>query len=504
MDSRRCWITETVMRSRVMRGLRRRREMTSPGVTVHQRSLRGILPAPAPPRGRTSLPPRPFKGDECMGQTRRQFLTSTALGAGAAATTLGFPMVSRGQTKKLVVWWNRGYYKEEDEAMLKIADEFRKTKQVDLDISFTIQEELRNKIISALTARRGPDVAFCFYNDWEIMPKYAWEGQLVETSDTINGLKPRYIEKFLEVAYCYDAQTMHIHYWKDLVKEAGLPDDPAKIPMKWDDYWAFWKKAQDNLRKKDPTKYGKVYGVGMTESSSASDTIYNFEMALLSYNGQVFSNDGKVVADDPKNREAIIKTLKFFGDLFASGYVPPDTINWSDGDNNANFHSKSIIMTPNPSVSIPAHHYFNAPDNYFNKSATIEWPDGPDGRKPTYMIAVKTVLFPKDSANKNPDLGKEFVKFVVEPKRFAEYVKGANGRCFPAFKDVAADPFFARGQVGKGGEKDPHLPTVTKIYLERNTRVFDHWKTPANSQISAEKAADEAIARVKTIVAQWR
>jgi len=179
-------------------------------------------------------------------------------------------------------------------------------------------------------------------------------------------------------------------------------------------------------------------------------------------------------------------------------------------------------MTPNPSVSIPAHHYFNAPDNYFNKSATIEWPDGPDGRKPTYMIAVKTVLFPKDSTNKNPELAKDFVKFVVDAKRFTEYIKGANGRWFPAFKDVAADPFFSRGQVGKGGEKDPHLPTVTKIYLERNTRVFDHWKTPANSQVyaenvwgkamtrinvdkwSPEKAADEAIARVKTIVAQWR
>jgi len=249
----------------------------------------------------------------------------------------------------------------------------------------------------------------------------------------------------------------------------------------------------------------------MTESSSATDTIYNFEMTLLTFSGQIFSNEGKVVADEPKNREAIVKSLKFFGEIFTSGYVPPDTLSWSDGDNNANFHSKSIVMTPNPSVSIPAHHYFNAPDNYFNKSATIEWPDGPDGRKPTYMVAVKTVLFPKDSANKKPDLGKEFVKFVVDPKRFAEYIKGANGRWFPAFKDVAADPFFSRGQVGKGGEKDPHLPTVTKIYLERNTKVFEHWKNPANSQIyaenvwgkamtrmdvdkwSAEKAADEAI-----------
>jgi multiple sugar transport system substrate-binding protein len=148
-----------------------------------------------------------------MGHTRRDFLKTTAVGAGALTGTIGFPMVSRGQTKKLTVWWNRGYYKEEDEAMLKIAEDFRKAKNVDLDISFTIQEDLRNKIISALTARRGPDVAFCFYNDWEIMPKYAWEGQLVDTTDTINELKPRYIEKFLEAAYCYDNKAKKRAYF---------------------------------------------------------------------------------------------------------------------------------------------------------------------------------------------------------------------------------------------------------------------------------------------------
>ncbi len=471
-----------------------------------------------------------------MRQTRRQFIRTTAVGTGSAIGTVAFPMVARAQAKKLTVWWDRSYYKEEDEAMLKIAEDFRKARNVDLDISFTIQEDSRNKTIGALAARRGPDVAYYVFNDWEIMPRFAWHGDLVETTDIINELKPRYIEKFLPVAYCWNntakkrayygvpiqVQTIHIHYWKDLVKEAGLPEDPNKIPMKWDEYWAFWKKAQDNLRKKDQGKYAKVYGIGMTESSTATDTIWNFEMALLSYGGRVFSDDGKVVASQPKNKAAIVAALKFFTGLFSSGYVPPDTLNWSDGDNNANFHSKSIVMTPNPSVSIPAHQYFEAPDNYFNKSATIEWPDGPDGRKPTYMVAVKTVIFPKDSTNRNPELAKAFVKFVVESKRFTEYIKGANGRWFPAFKDVAADPFFSRGQVGKGGEKDPHVPIVTKILLERNTKIFDHSKTPANSQVyaenvwgkamgriiedkwSSEKAADEAIARVKTIVAQWR
>jgi multiple sugar transport system substrate-binding protein len=261
--------------------------------------------------------------------------------------------------------------------MLKIATDFEKAKNVELDISFTIQEDLLKKIIGAFAARRVPDVAFCFSNDWEVVPKYAWEGRLADCSDVINELRPRYIEKFLQAAYVHDntvekrsyfgvpieAQTMHSHYWRDLLKEAGMADEPDKIPLKRDEHWAYWKKAQDALRKKDPAKYGKLYGIGMTESPRASDTIYNFEMALLSFGGQLISDDGKVIADQPRSREAIVKTLQWFVDLFNSGYVPPDALNWSDGDNNANFHSKSVVMTPNPSLSIPAHHFFNAPDN---------------------------------------------------------------------------------------------------------------------------------------------
>jgi anaerobic selenocysteine-containing dehydrogenase len=45
-----------------------------------------------------------------MAHTRREFLKTAAAGA-AATGTLGFPMVSRAQQKKLTVWWNRGYYK---------------------------------------------------------------------------------------------------------------------------------------------------------------------------------------------------------------------------------------------------------------------------------------------------------------------------------------------------------------------------------------------------------
>ncbi len=435
--------------------------------------------------------------------------------------------------EKLVVWWNKGYYPEEDTAMQKIVKDFEAQKKVEVELSFTPQEDLHKKITAALIARRVPDVAFCFFNDWQVVPKYGWSGQLTDVSDFIKELMPRYNQKMLKVAYVLngktkkrayygipiEAQTMHIHYWRDLAKDAGLPDAPDQIPMGWDEYWTFWKKVQDNLRKKDPAKYDKFYGIGMTMSTRASDTLYNFDMALLSFRGEWLDENGKLVGDQPKNREAIVKTLKWFGELFTSGHVPPDATNYSDGDNNAAFNSKNVEMTPNPSQSIPAAQFFNKDDtektNYFDRMATIEWPKGPDGSPPRYLSAVKTVIIPADSKNKK--LALEFMRFVLEPKRFLEYVKAANGRWFPAFTDVSSDSFWRQGHVGPKGQKDPHVPVATTIFLDRDNKVFDHWKHPATSQVydenvwgkamarvaidkwTPEKAADEAIARIQTI-----
>ena len=46
---------------------------------------------------------------------------------------------------------------------------------------------------------------------------------------------------------------------------------------------------------------------------------------------------------------------------------------------------------------------------------------------------------------------------------------------------MASDPFFSRGQGSKGGEEDPHVTIVTKTFFEGHTKVFEHWKNPANS-----------------------
>jgi multiple sugar transport system substrate-binding protein len=437
-------------------------------------------------------------------------------------------LAAAAEKAKLTVWWNKGYYKEEDEGMKKIADDFARDNNVEVDLTFTIQDDLAPKIISALIARRVPDVAYCFFTDWQIAPKFAWDGKLADVTDVINDLKSRYIESHLKTAWLYnnaekkwsyysipiDAQALGSHYWKDLVQEAGFDPDPKKIPMKWDEYWTFWKKVQDSLRKKDPAKYGKIYGIGMTSSSRATDTFYNFEQYLLAFRGEVISPKGKVVAGEPKNRDAVVKTLAFFTSIYNEGYVPPDALTWTDADNNVNFGNKTVVMTPNPSISIPAAQFFTNKDNYYNKIGSVLQPSSPvDGKGYPYLISVKPIIIPKDA--KEQVLAKKFIKYVLETKNFTPYMIASNGRWFPSFKDVAADPFFHN-------PKDPHVPVATDQHLNKPTRPFYYSYHPAYSQVytenvwgkaisrvvtekwTNEKAADEAIGRIQTIITGWK
>src|SRR5205809_904558 len=67
-----------------------------------------------------------------------------------------FPAADALAADKLVVWWNKGYYPEEDAAMQKIVKEFEATHKAEVDLSFTAQEDLLKKITAALIAHRVP------------------------------------------------------------------------------------------------------------------------------------------------------------------------------------------------------------------------------------------------------------------------------------------------------------------------------------------------------------
>ena len=167
--------------------------------------------------------------------------------------------------------------------MLKIAEDFRKAKNVDVDISFTIQEDLLQEDHQrADRPARAPTSRSASTTTGRSSPSTRGKGSSSRPPTSSTSSSPATSRSSCRSPTCYnneakkrayygvpiEAQTMHIHYWRDLVKEAGMNDDPAKIPMKWKELLGrSGSKAQDALRKKDPAKYGKVYGIGMTESS---------------------------------------------------------------------------------------------------------------------------------------------------------------------------------------------------------------------------------------------
>jgi multiple sugar transport system substrate-binding protein len=447
------------------------------------------------------------------------------------------------QPTKLVIWWNKGYYAEEDLALMEAAQEFGKMKGVFVEVSFFTTEDIPKKLIAALEARSPPDVAYAHFEDWMLSPKWAWDGLLEDVSDIINENKQRYIPEALQTAYLYNSkegkysyykvpiqmQTIHIHYWKDLIAEAGFDPSPEKMPKTWNEFWNFWFTVQDKLRVKDPEKYRNVYAIGWTLGTGSTDAFYNFETIYHYYATKpIVTPDGKLNVDDPAVREALIKTFEFIVNLHKRGYNPEGALTWADPDNNAAFHARTIVMVPNPTISIPAAQYFGAVgsrENYYTKMATVDWPKGPDGRDPPRLIAVKSLLIFKDSENK--ELAKEFIKYFISKDVLNKYTKASAGRWAPVFKDILnEDKFyfegFKAGAKAFGVEEDPHIPVAYNQFRTGRLQPFYYVYHPAYSQVYAErtwivylnkvilenypvdKAVDEAIARVKQIFAAWK
>ena len=60
----------------------------------------------------------------------------------------------------LVVWWDKGYYAQEDEAAREIIAAFEHGTGKQVELVFYSQEELPEKLKAALEIGRPPDFAF--------------------------------------------------------------------------------------------------------------------------------------------------------------------------------------------------------------------------------------------------------------------------------------------------------------------------------------------------------
>ncbi|HUH94169.1 MAG TPA: ABC transporter substrate-binding protein [Casimicrobiaceae bacterium] len=444
-----------------------------------------------------------------------------------AGCTIAFAGQSLAQ-ETLTVWWVKGFYKSEDDALFAAIKKFEDKTHVKVELSQYPVQDMIPKTVSALDAGTVPDVAYADVYDFQVTGKWAYDGKLEDLSDVLTPMKDRFLPNTLSTTYLLNhqtnkrayyafplkQQTMHINYWSDMLQEAGFKD--SDLPTKWSDYWNFWcSKVQPGIRKKTGQR---IYATGFPMGVDSSDSFYSFLTFMDAHNVKLVDDEGKLLVDDPKVRQGLIAALKDYVMPYEKGCTPPSATSWKDPDNNVAFHNKTIVMTHNATISIPAKWLDDANNpalsaeqretakkNYYDLIKTSGFPNKPDGSKMVYRAAVKTgVVF----ANaKNKKRAKEFVAFLLEEDNLRPYVEGSLGRWYPVTKAAAESAFWHADPHRESVYKQFHAGTVTfeftknwKFTILNNENVWAKaMNRVVNEHVPVDKAVDEMIARIKAV-----
>ncbi len=457
----------------------------------------------------------------------KTLLTAALVSAGVLASG---PAAAQAQ-EKLTVWWVKGFYKAEDDALFEAIKKFEaKYKNIKVELSqYPIQDTIP-KTVSALDSGSPPDVAYSDVFDFQVTAKWAFDGKLEDISKVIDPLRAKFEPAALSTTFLFNnaaqtrayyafpikQQTMHIEYWKDMLAEAGYKD--ADIPKDWKGYWDFWcDKVQTGYRK-NTGKRG--FGTGFPMGVDSSDSFYSFLTFMDAYNVKLVNDSGKLLVDDPAVRAGLISAMTDYTSVYTKGCTPPSSTSWKDPDNNVAFHNKTIVMTHNATISIAAkwlddmnnaaltpEQRATAKKNYTELIVTSGFPNKPDGSKMVYRAAVKTGVIFKEAKNKEG--AKKFVAFMLDEANLTPYVEGSLGRWFPVTKTAQQSPFW---------KADPHRTAVYNQFMN-GTTPFEFTKNykftvlnnenvwakamnrVLNEKVPVDKAVDEMIARIKVVAA---
>ncbi len=84
--------------------------------------------------------------------------------------------------EKLTVWWVRGFYKSEDDALFAAIKKFEDKTGVKVELSQYPVQDMIPKTVAALDAGTPPDVAYADVYDFQVAGKWAYDGKLEDIS----------------------------------------------------------------------------------------------------------------------------------------------------------------------------------------------------------------------------------------------------------------------------------------------------------------------------------
>jgi multiple sugar transport system substrate-binding protein len=423
----------------------------------------------------------------------------------------------------LVVWWEKGQYVQEDEAVREIIAAFEQKAGKEVELVLDEQEKLLESAIAAIeTERRPPDFIFTVINIRHY-EQWAYEGRLVDLTDAVGHFSDLFDPDALDRVTLLDATTgrrglyllpmgfatHHIHVWKSLLEKAGFTLED--IPREWEAFWAFWcDEVQPAVRK--ALGRDNLWGVGLPMSTTSVDTSNGVWQFIDAYEADYVTRDGRLVIDDPEVRRRLINVIDSYTAIYRKGCTPPDSVTWDGYGNNEQFLARAIVMTPNQTLSIPNALKATRPTDYYDNAVTIDWPAGAYGQPLPIETFVNRAAVFKDGGN--VENAKAFVRFLVGEGWLAHYLDFAGERMLPPMPKLLQAPFWL-------DPSDPHRmrsamqlltqPRALDYYTpvdvrHRNVAQEGVWEKAvhrvAAEDINPEQAVDEAITRVKQILSE--
>jgi multiple sugar transport system substrate-binding protein len=432
-----------------------------------------------------------------MNNMSRRSVIRGSLGL-AATGGLTRPYIANAAAATATVWQVQGFVPEEDAAFRKTVADYEKATGNKIDLSVMPFQALNQKAISAITSGEVPDLIF-HDAPQTILPQNAWNDKLVDVSDVVEEYKSRLSETALLNASFYNGTTKQrafylapvkqatspFHIWGDLVTKAGFKLSDA--PNTWDAFWSFFKPVQKELRAKGMRK---MYAMGMQITTvGPNDGNGLFSYFMVANGGQdILTRDGKLHTDDPKVREAAIRSVEFMTNCYKEGYIPPEALTWNDADDNNAYHEKLFVMDLDGTLSTELAMIKNK-KAYYEEAVVTGLPNRNDGSTMPCFLGAGGGFIPKGA--KNVAVSKDFMKFFMQPPVMNENLKNGLGRWVPVIPQIVKDdPWWLDDST------DPHrAPYVREAVLGPNIPAYNGFN-PAWGQVSAEQLWGNAHADV--------
>jgi multiple sugar transport system substrate-binding protein len=450
--------------------------------------------------------------------TRRSLLRASA--GLAAAGTIARPYIANAAATTATVWWVQGFAQEEDIAFKQMVADYEKASGNQIDYSIVPFAAMRQKEIAAVTSGVVPDVINV--GDYFFAVLSAWKDQLVDLTDVIETQKPLFNQTSLQSVYAYDNVTkkrsyymiphrlgvVPFHVWKSLIEKAGYK--PADIPKTWDAFLDFFKPMQAKLRSQGVRN---LYAYSFQIGAVGFDCIFTFDHFNIAYGGQnIVTPDGRLHTNDPQIKEAAAKAITTLTNAYKQGFIPPGVQSWNDNDDNNAFHSKLVIMDFDGTISTEVA-LWNDKAAY-DDILTLGLPLSNEGKPLPSVTGFATAVIPKGA--KNIATAKDFLKYTIEPKVLAAYLKAGLGRFLPPMPSIVEqdkafwldpknEPLNAYTRQGVLGPTIPPYEVFNPARAQVSTEhVFSLAMIDViNNGMTAEAATDKAFKRCEEIFAKY-